>query len=754
MRILRQLSLLVATVAALDACGNAETSSDPGAQSVQVGVQPSSTTLGFGQTLTLQAVVTGTANTAVTWSIVEQGSAVGTITSGGLYTAPGVAGTFHIRAVSAADPTVYGESTATVQAQAPATCTSFTYSSWSTCSNGRQTRTVLTSSPSGCTGGSPVLTQSCSAPIAGAPFLINTDIVAGSLTGGEGGLGAYMSLFGHGFGAQASTGTPSGVQVWFRNPSGDNAWHEVANYRALIQSRTYARNAVEQVIVQLGSLGGQANGAVLDLKVTVGGVDSNVLAGWFTVQPGRFFFASLSGNDSTGVVDDITHPFRYVQRYSSGYTGIWASTVPTGAAGLRAGDTIVIRGGTWTDYLSHDGQWIRFYSHNGSPPNGAVGHGYINFVRYPGPIMGHAPEDVFWQGPAAANGGIDGPESSRWHLCGQYVTISGLRLQANAGASMGPIDLQAGGDSWRIFDNDLSFPTTLHATNGGIAGTGHGDRISFNSIHDIGGDTSYLETHGIYIGDASLQSGTDISQDWDVSYNWLARMTGGSCLQWNATMSSSTFSGIQVHHNWIEHCAKNGLNASNNTGTGNAWYDNVILDVQGGQSGASLMVKDYQAGMVLDILHNTVVQYVSVSDGGIISTQASGFSSGRVAALHNVFAMGPGHASSLAAFDNLSGNGAAISVSQNLYFNFGSSGPTSRSSGDALGMYGNPLFAATPTSQTSDDGDYTLQPGSPAWNAASAANPVPVVDDLFGEPRPVPDTSTPGASRNALGAIE
>ena len=41
-------------------------------------------------------------------------------------------------------------------------CTAFTYSSWGTCQpDGTQTRTVLTSSPSGCTGGSPITTQSC-----------------------------------------------------------------------------------------------------------------------------------------------------------------------------------------------------------------------------------------------------------------------------------------------------------------------------------------------------------------------------------------------------------------------------------------------------------------------------------------------------------------------------------------------------------------------------------------------------------------
>jgi hypothetical protein len=43
-----------------------------------------------------------------------------------------------------------------------ATCTGFTYTSWSTCqSNEKQTRSVTSSTPSGCTGGTPVVEQSC-----------------------------------------------------------------------------------------------------------------------------------------------------------------------------------------------------------------------------------------------------------------------------------------------------------------------------------------------------------------------------------------------------------------------------------------------------------------------------------------------------------------------------------------------------------------------------------------------------------------
>ncbi len=46
--------------------------------------------------------------------------------------------------------------------QSARVCISWTYSDWSSCSNSQQTRTVVTSSPSGCSGGSPVLSQSCS----------------------------------------------------------------------------------------------------------------------------------------------------------------------------------------------------------------------------------------------------------------------------------------------------------------------------------------------------------------------------------------------------------------------------------------------------------------------------------------------------------------------------------------------------------------------------------------------------------------
>lgn len=46
-------------------------------------------------------------------------------------------------------------------AYTPSTCTSWTYSDWGACANNQQTRTIISSQPANCTGGNPVLNQSC-----------------------------------------------------------------------------------------------------------------------------------------------------------------------------------------------------------------------------------------------------------------------------------------------------------------------------------------------------------------------------------------------------------------------------------------------------------------------------------------------------------------------------------------------------------------------------------------------------------------
>jgi photosystem II stability/assembly factor-like uncharacterized protein len=87
----------------------------PESLGVNVTVTPSTANLHFGDTQTFTASVSGATNTAVTWSV-QQGSMGGSVTSGGVYTAPSTAGTFTVLATSQEDGSRFGSATVVVTA--------------------------------------------------------------------------------------------------------------------------------------------------------------------------------------------------------------------------------------------------------------------------------------------------------------------------------------------------------------------------------------------------------------------------------------------------------------------------------------------------------------------------------------------------------------------------------------------------------------------------------------------------------------
>jgi hypothetical protein len=81
------LGLLVALLAVGCGGGGGSSSGPPPPPTVSVSVSPGTASLSFGATQQFTATVTGTSNTAVTWSV----KGGGTISSTGLYTAPSAA---------------------------------------------------------------------------------------------------------------------------------------------------------------------------------------------------------------------------------------------------------------------------------------------------------------------------------------------------------------------------------------------------------------------------------------------------------------------------------------------------------------------------------------------------------------------------------------------------------------------------------------------------------------------------------------
>lgn len=80
---------------------------------VAISLTPTAATLDVGNQFTFVANVTGSVNTAVSWAI-QEGTSGGSITSSGVYTAPGTDGTFHVIATSRADTTQKQTATVTV----------------------------------------------------------------------------------------------------------------------------------------------------------------------------------------------------------------------------------------------------------------------------------------------------------------------------------------------------------------------------------------------------------------------------------------------------------------------------------------------------------------------------------------------------------------------------------------------------------------------------------------------------------------
>ena len=119
------VSLTLVTPLLLTACGGGSDSASPHPPppppppSMSITVVPSTATLREAASQSFSAMVTGSSNTAVTWSVME-GASGGAITTQGLYTAPQASGTYHVSATSQADTSKSATATVTVTTSAAA----------------------------------------------------------------------------------------------------------------------------------------------------------------------------------------------------------------------------------------------------------------------------------------------------------------------------------------------------------------------------------------------------------------------------------------------------------------------------------------------------------------------------------------------------------------------------------------------------------------------------------------------------------
>ena len=494
----------------------------------------------------------------------------------------------------------------------------------------------------------------------GSPQVFYTDIIAGPTTGGENGLGCYLSIFGINLVEQVTIG---GVPV--------------ANYRSLGPAIVAPKfnPPLQQLVVQVGP--------VPTGTIAVGGVDSGIT---FTAQPGPIYFVDpVNGNDSND--GTIGRPFQHIQTSSGG--GALKGKVP--------GTYVVCRAGTYST-LGLNSRLVQFYTFGGTAPTGGAGAGYFTITSYPGEVAQFA-------APAGSKGGIHG---SNDYVC-PYVAISNLHISGDPTATDGPVDFQSDSNYWRVVNCELGpWLATNSAESGGIAGNGTGIKVYGNYIHDITGTAQ--ETHGIYF-DSSNHTATNCEAAW----NWIVNMKGGSAYQcYNGSGPATPFTGMTVHHNYLDTAAKYGINFADASQSCAAW-DNVVVNM----SSYALRTNNLMGTPAVSFVHNTIVGCAypyGNSDGSSIA-------SGYVEIKNNILA------NPKSGWVYNGGTISAVAFANNLYFD--SAGKQkAKYSGDATGIYGDPKFASTT--------DYHLQAGSPAIGAGAVGLHQAVPTDLDSKPRPVP----------------
>jgi len=570
-----------------------------------------------------------------------------------------------------------------------------------------------------------------------APVLVATDIVSGSLINGENNNGAYVRVIGANFGTSGNFGTAAGFQCWFRDAIGDNTWHEVASYRTLGANRVTPAG-LQEACIQIGSLGGtQVAGRVLDMKVTLAGVDSNIFNNYFTNQPGNFWFISLTGSDSTGVVNDINHPFRYLQ--------VWTGTTFTGVCALGKadrGDTFVIRGGAWSDQNGYDTRWYRFARTTGAwancvaggnAPTGANGHGWIHFTSYPG-------EDVHFTG--TVGGGIHGCESgfasSNDGGNGQYISVSGIHFETSSTGARDAsgVNGQNGARHWRVVSNEMGpWPTVTTTTNaGGITGVFQESFILYNDIHDISGNLTDQQNHGIYLGGSTGGTYDDASRNVKVSGNWLRNCVAGSAfnLYWQNTNSNpaSVMTGIEISGNFIDTTLKYGINCGWSTISAKV-FNNLIVNTGLSPLRHEGQMITGQPNFNIQFCYNTCYGWNttgSIRDSAYITEGYA--NTGVIQIEHNIFAGAPRSTSnSWYANTVTAGFDSNVTMSQNVYWDYAGV-LTGFASKDAAKITTDPKLANRATK------DFTLASGSSAIDAVTTTDSIALTFDILLAARP------------------
>ena len=553
----------------------------------------------------------------------------------------------------------------------------------------------------------------------GQPIILYTDTPSGPVDdGGQADGGAFLHVHGLGLGANTDAGTATKVYI---------GGVEVGEY-VHMDDDPFADPAlgVQRIAVRVGALAGLPLGEPQHVKVVASGQESNTNC-TFTPNPGRIFYVSKSGNDSTGVIGDPTHPYRLLQTPDR-LGGVYPL--------MRAGDQVIVRGdggAEWTD-IGFSTAWMRFrdVAQQGSDPIGVAGTGWIWLMGYPGEV-------VQYRTTAGNKGGIQGPGQDVTGTTGDYFGMSNIRIRVDGGATRdaGPLNMQYNAQRCRAVACEFGpwvagDSPTLNCA--GVSGQGNFFEILGCHIHDIEG-TSELQNHGIYPGTNSY--------GWTIAWCNIHDISGGSCISFNdsdgGTGTFETpfgvwtgFTNIRIHHNRLMGAAKYAI-SFNDVGADQGELDAQVFNNVIGKTGLPpLHFGTTTSTSDVTFAFNTFYDFNVQVSGGNALFRNDGLQqspSHKIRLYNNIFAFGPDTVHGTGWLNDTTGFSNGIEFKRNLYFVNGDTSAPAPSTVDSMAVVGDPKFVNAAA------GDFNLQASSPAINAATQALPAGMLvgDDYTGQ---------------------
>lgn len=450
----------------------------------------------------------------------------------------------------------------------------------------------------------------CGVAHAAGPVLFFTDITSGPKTGGQNNLGAFISIYGEGFGALRGSST---VMI---------GGAEVANYAIWGEDNAVARK-LDMIVVQPGSAVASGN-----IVVTVNGKASNSLP--FTVRAGSIYFVIP---DAANASD--SNPGTYAEPFETPYRQ---------AGELNAGDITYIKGGT---FLTSDPRYpgwdcaICFFLDN--DPSGTAA-APVAWIGYPGdpPVLGAA-------APMRRSIFLDGTM--------QHYVIANMRF-TNYGA---PLELR--GNYQRIIGN---YAYDGIYSNGGVIGIS-GDSAHYeilgNYLRNNGEPGDKLNGSGFYL------QGFGTNEDIDFGWNQVQDQRGARAIQVYGHIDGDWIDNVRIHDNLLSGSELNNMVLGGSDGSTNILgtiyvYNNIII----GAGDPGLRVNDPNGTVIIqhNVLYNNGTPGLNGSNAQLYLERAG---VGHITLRDNI--LYPVSPQTYLLIEAPAGDSALV-ASHNLYFNDGS----------------------------------------------------------------------------------